>query len=76
MTETQSFGVFVRSFGLILFIYGIYAGIYLLMNLSGIKMHYSVPNSGAILSALWIVIGVVLMRNADPIVRFAYPVKE
>ena len=74
MREKQSFGVFVRSFGLVLLVYGIYGMTHTLIEASGMTTRYPEPiPAGILLSILWLVIGIVLMRATHLIVRFAYP---
>ena len=74
MREKQSFGVFVRSFGLVVLVYGVYGIVHTGIELSGMKMRYPEPMPASILlSVQWLVIGIVLIRAADSIVRFAYP---
>ena len=73
MTEKQSFGVFVRAFGLVTFVYGVYGTIHTLIELLGLKVRYSEPiGASVLLSIQWLAIGIILLRGADLIVRFGY----
>jgi hypothetical protein len=74
MRERQSFGVFVRSFGLVLLVYGVYGTVHTLIQLSGMTTRYPEPiATGFLLSIMWFAMGIVLMRATDQVVRFAYP---
>jgi hypothetical protein len=74
MRERQSFGVFVRSFGLVLLVYGVYGTVHTLIGLFGMATRYPEPvATGFLLSVIWFAMGIVLMRATDLVVRFTYP---
>ena len=73
MKARQVFGVLVRTFGLTLTLYGLYDGFYTVMRLIGIPTPYQVaPLTTAVVGCVFLLVGVMLTRWAEWVVRFAY----
>lgn len=73
MDSRELFGVSVRSIGLLMLVYGIYAGAHTVIEIIGVRTRIQEPYlAGAILSAFWIGAAFVLFFCADDIVRLAY----
>jgi hypothetical protein len=73
MDPKEGFGVFVREFGLVLFFYGLYAVIHMLLEYAGVKVRLQEPfSAGVVLSIWWTAAGAILIFAADQIAAIAY----
>jgi hypothetical protein len=72
MTAKDALGLLVRTFGLLL-LYGIYHGIYAVIEAAGLAPDAHIPASKlALFAFVYVVIALLIVRGADHIVRFAY----
>jgi hypothetical protein len=69
----HAFGVVVRVIGLLALLYGLYSGWYAGIRWFGLTTRYNLPANSAILFAsFYSGMGLVLLRCANWVVRFAY----
>ena len=73
MVPQQSFGVTIRTVGLIILVYGLYDSLHTAIELAGGQTRIHEPYvAGIIFSLFWLTVGVVLLFAADAIARLAY----
>jgi hypothetical protein len=71
--QGRVFGIIVRTIGLIVGLYGLYCLWYMLMRSFGMSTRANLPPTSAFMfGVFYLVLGVVILRKADWVVRFAY----
>jgi hypothetical protein len=69
----HSFGVAVRVIGLLLLLYGLYSAWYAGIRWFGLTTRNNLPvNSAILFASFYSAMGLVLLRRANWVVRFAY----
>ncbi len=73
MNAKEYLGVVIRIFGLFVALYGLYQGFYAIIELAGLVPDSHSPASRhALFAAIFLIIGICIVRTADHVVHFAY----
>jgi hypothetical protein len=75
MRPNDIFGLIVRTIGLFILLYGVWMFTYGFVQRFGLlpESEHAEARTYLIAGTLWLVIGGLLLRKADGLVRFAYP---